>query len=94
MDLVVAISSTAVRAEENFEKTKDVIKSVVEEFGRERIHYGILLFGKQPIIKVRLGDYFDTDEQLKTIINSLRRETGPADSAKVRVCYKPLTKYV
>lgn len=84
--MVIAISSTATLGKQNFQKTKDVIESIVNEYGRERIHYGVVLFGKDPQIAVRLSDYYDTDERLMAMLNSFDRDTGTADLAKVRLC--------
>ena len=81
--MIMAISSAAARGEENFQKAKDVIQSIIAEYGRERLHYGIVLFGKPPRTAVRLSDYYDSDEQLMAVINRLTRDTGSADLAEV-----------
>lgn len=83
--MIIAISSTATLGEQNFQKTKDVIESVVKEYGRERIHYGVVLFGSKPQIAVHLGVSYDTDEELMAMLNSFDRDTGSADVAKVRL---------
>ena len=83
--MILAISSTATLGEQDFKKTKDVIGSILNEYGRERIHYGVVLFGKEPKVAVRLGDYYETDDQLMTRLNSFDRDTGSADLAKVRL---------
>lgn len=84
VDMILAVSSTATLGEQDFKKTKDVIESILNEYGRERFHYGVVLFGKEPKVAVRLGDYYETDEQLMTRLNSFDRDTGSADLAKVR----------
>jgi len=83
--MILAISSTATLGEQDFKKTKDVIGSILDEYGRERIHYGVVLFGKDPEVAVRLGDYYETDDQLMARLNSFDRDTGSADLAKVRM---------
>lgn len=90
--MILAISSTATLGKQNFKKTKDVIGSILNEYGRERIHYGVVLFGKEPQIAVRLGDYYGTDDQLMARLNSFDRDTGAADLAKVRLLKRlPIT---
>ena len=81
--MVIAISSTATLGEQNFQKTKDVIESVVNEYGRERIHYGVVLFGREPTKALHLVDNYDTDEQLMAMLDTFDRDTGNADLAKV-----------
>ena len=83
--MILAISSTATVGEQNFKKTKDVIESILNEYGRERIHYGVVLFGREPLVAVRLGDNYVTDDQLMARLNSFDRDTGSADLAKVRL---------
>ena len=83
--MVLAISSTATLGEQNFKKTKDVIESILNEYGRERIHYGVVLFGREPRVAVRLGDNYVTDDELMARLNSFDRDTGSADLAKVRL---------
>ena len=83
VDMIVAISSTATRGEENFQKAKDVIQSIINEYGRERLHYGVILFGKPPRTAVRLSDYYDTDKQVITVINTFPRDKDSADLAEV-----------
>ena len=83
--MVLAISSTATLGEQNFKKTKDVIESILNEYGRERIHYGVVLFGREPRVAVRLGDNYVTDDELMARLNSFDRDTDSADLAKVRL---------
>ena len=87
VDMIVAISSTATRGEENFEKAKGVLESIITEYGRERLHYGVIFFGKPPRTIVRLRDIFDSDIKLIDAINALPRDRGSADVAEV--CYVP-----
>lgn len=83
--MVIAVSATATLGKQNFQKTKDVIESIVNEYGRERIHYGAVLFGKDPQIALRLGNYYSTDEHLMDKLNLFDLDTGSADLAKVRL---------
>ena len=85
VDVIIAISTRATRGDENYQKTKDVISSIIDEFGRERIHYGVLLFGKPPQITVRLGDYHDTDDKLMAVINNFPPDKSNADLAEVKL---------
>jgi len=85
VDMILAISSTATLGEQDFTKTKDVIESILNEYGRERIHYGVVLFGREPQVAVRLDRYYETDDQLMARLNSFDRDTGSADLAKVRL---------
>ena len=83
--MIIAITTRATRGDENYQKTKDVISSIIDEFGRERIHYGVLLFGKPPQITLRLGDYHDTDDRLMAVINYYAPDKSNADLAEVKL---------
>lgn len=85
VDMIIAISTRATRGDENYQKTKDVVSSIIDEFGRERIHYGVLLFGKPPQITVHLGDYHDTDDKLMAVINNFPPDKSNADLAEVKL---------
>lgn len=89
--MVIAISSTATLGEQNFQKTKDVIESVVNEYGRERIHYGVVLFGREPTKALHLVDNYDNDEQLMAMLDTFGRDTGNADLAKVGLAMRSVT---
>ena len=91
VDMIVAISSTATRGDENFQKAKDVVQSIIDEYGRERLHYGVILFGKPPRTAVHLSDKYDTDNQLVAVINAFPRDTDSADLAEVCEFY---VKYI
>lgn len=90
--MIIAISTRATRGDENYQKTKDVISSIIDEFGRERIHYGVLLFGKPPQITVRLGDYHDTDDKLMAVIDNFAPDKNNADLAEVKLIVRLLKK--
>ena len=87
VDMIVAISATATRKEENFQKARDVVQSIISEYGRERLHYGVILFGKPPRTAVRLSDSFDTDNLLMDNIVLLVADTYSADLAEVGNMY-------
>ena len=90
--MIIAISTRTTRGDENYQKTKDVISSIIDEFGRERIHYGVLLFGKPPQTTVRLGDYHDTDDKLMAVINNFPPDKSNADLAEVKLIMRLLKK--
>ena len=81
--MIIAISTTATRGDENFKKAKDVVQSVINEYGRERLHYGVILFGKPPLTAVRLRGRYDNDAKLMEAINAFPRDKDGADLAEV-----------
>lgn len=87
VDMIVAISATATRKEENFQKARDVVRSIVNEYGRERLHYGAILYGKPPRTAVHLSDSFDTDNLLMDNIRLLVGDTYNADLVEVGNMY-------
>lgn len=76
VDLAFAISANAAQSENNFQKMKDVIDEVVDVYGKERIHYSLIIFGSAPDVKIRFNDEFSSDEQLRAYIKSFKRATG------------------
>ena len=76
VDLGFAISATAVDEKENFQQMKDVIKSMIDKYGRGDVLYAVIVFGEEPSIKVRFNSNFVTDEVLKGFINTMGKTPG------------------
>ena len=54
----------------------DAIGEVVEMYGKERIHYSVIVFGSVPSVKIQFNDSFPSDENLKASIKLFSREPG------------------
>ena len=78
VNLIFAISALSTNANGKFQKMKDIIKTMVDEYGKERIHYSLIVFGAEPSVELRFSRTFDTDSQLKTFIDSKGRATDGA----------------
>ena len=75
VNLIFAISALSSNANDKFQKMKDIIKNMVDEYGKERIHYSLIVFGDEPSVELRFSNTFDTDGQLKAFIDAKRRAT-------------------
>ena len=49
IDLAFAISSAAADAETTFQRMKDTIKQIMQEYKTEKLRYGLLVFGDKTI---------------------------------------------
>lgn len=78
VNLIFAISALSSNANEKFKKMKDIIKTMVDEYGKERIHYSLILFGKEPSVELRFSKTFDTDSELKAFLDRKERATDGA----------------
>ena len=63
---------------------KDVISEVVEEYGRERVHYSVIIFGSSPDVKVLFSDNLASDERLKLHVQSFSKATNSALDATLQ----------
>ena len=70
MNLAFAISARAVDDAANFEKMKDVIKTIVQEFGSNRIHYAVITFGDPVTTELPFDRQLPTDEDLERFIGT------------------------
>ena len=75
MDLVFAISTISPKADVNFAKIKDVIQELIDEYGVQRVYYSIILFGRDPSVRIKFTPRL-SEEALKNAVNSLPRPTG------------------
>lgn len=79
VNLIFAISALSSNANDKFQKMKDIIKTMVDEYGRERIHYSLIVFGDGPSVELRFSRSFDTDGELKAFIDLKKRATDGAN---------------
>ena len=76
IDLGFLISANAVSADENFQKIKDVINEIIDQYGKERLRYSVIVFGDTPSVKVRFNEIYQTEERLKRFVDTLPKPTG------------------
>ena len=82
VDVAFALSSSAVDANENFQQMKDIIKAMVEAYGKQKVHYSLITFGDTPSVKVKFSELFPTDDMLKGFIDAIPRSSGTPALAK------------
>lgn len=78
VNLIFAISALSSNANEKFEKMKDIMKTMIDEYGKERIHYSLIVFGNEPSVELRFSTTFDTDNELKAVLDFKDRATDGA----------------
>ena len=74
VDLAFAISAASVEADDNFEKTKEVIKAIVDSYSMNKLRYGVVVFGTSASVQISFEDDFPSDKDLKAFISGL---SGP-----------------
>ena len=78
IDLVFAISAVSSTADEVLQTTQDAITSIIDKYGTNNIHYGVILFGREAVSVIDLASY-STSEQLKDLVTELPvLKGGPA----------------
>ena len=75
MDLAVVISATSPNAGVNFAKIKEIIQDVIEMYGVQRVYYSVILFGRDPTIRIRFNQQF-TEDNLRRSIDLLPRPSS------------------
>lgn len=81
IDLAFAISATATDADETFTRIKDTTKYIVNKYGTEKIHYGLVVFGTMPS---RVRDFrremVSKDDMIRFLDSAPRSSTGENNS--------------
>ena len=77
MDLAFVISATSPSASVNFAKIKEVVQEVIGLYGVQRVYYSVILFGRDPTIRIKFNQQF-TEDALKNTIGLLPRPIGGA----------------
>lgn len=54
----------------------DAVAKIVEEYGTEKLQYGIIIYGRNAVVRRKLADSFSDDKALKLFIRDSPRETG------------------
>ena len=77
IDLAFAISATASDADETFTRIKNTTKYIVNKYGTEKIHYGLLVFGTTPTVARGFSrDVFSKEDMIMLLDNIPRSSTG------------------
>lgn len=77
IDLAFAISATASDAEETFTRIKDTTKYIVNQYGTDKIHYGLLVFGTVPSrVRDFRRDMVSKDDMIRLLESVPRSSTG------------------
>jgi hypothetical protein len=82
LDLVFAISADITSASDTYGFMKRIIKSVITKYGTSSIHYGLLVYGDTPSIKISFHDDQQDPEQLKRLIESTPQSSGGSNLDK------------
>ena len=51
---------------------------MVDQYGKERIHYSLIVFGGDPSVELRFSQTFESYSQLKAVIDATGRATDGA----------------
>ena len=71
-----AISATAADADRTYRRMLDAVAKIIEEYGTEKLQYGVIIYGRTAVVRRKLGDSFPDDKSLKLFIRDSPRETG------------------
>ena len=76
MDIGFAVNARSIKANENFRKMKEVIKEMIDSFGRTKIRYTVMVIGDEPVMEISFSDVFPSDMDLKRQLDTLSIPTG------------------
>lgn len=75
IDLAFAISATASDADDTFLRIKDTTKYIVNKYGTEKIHYGLLVFGTMPSRGRGFSREMISQDDLISLLNAVPRSS-------------------
>lgn len=76
MDLVFAIGSASRDASETYQKMKDVVVSIINKYGIDKVHYSVVTYGNTASISQGFESSFPSAEALTSFVRSLPRKSG------------------
>lgn len=74
--MVFALSASSSDANSYFQKMKDILKAMIDTYGKDQVQYSLITFGDTPSVKVNFTYSFPTDGDLKALINAVPRSSG------------------
>ncbi|KAJ7393300.1 hypothetical protein OS493_006269 [Desmophyllum pertusum] len=76
VDLGFAIGVASRDASNTLQHMKDIIKSIVDKYGTDKVHYGLITFDNKASIKIPFSSRIDSAASLKSLIDSVPVTTG------------------
>lgn len=71
IDLAFAISSAAADADKTFQRMKDTVKKIMQEYKTDKLRYAVMAFGDQTVSPLTFGRTFP-DEKMVVSYTSLK----------------------
>ena len=75
-DLVFAISANAVKSQENFQQMKEIIKTMIDNYGTSSIRYAVITFGNVSKVKISFNDAMVDDKTLLGLVDGAQKSSG------------------
>ena len=84
VDLAFVISTASRDSSEIYRQCKQIIKSVIDTYGMDKVKIAVIVYGSEPITQLTFLDAssFSTDEELKRYIETLDVSSGEPDLVK------------
>lgn len=76
IDLGFAIGAASSDASNTLQYMKDIIKSIADKYGTDKIHYGLITFDTEASIEISFSGEIDSAEALKSLIDVIPTATG------------------
>ena len=76
IDLGFLISATAVSASDTFQRIKDTINVIVEEYGVSHIRYGLVVYAREAVERLSFGQESADIDSLKAAVLNIQRPSG------------------
>ena len=88
MDLVFAIS--AMPRDSNFDLILDVVKEITQRFFSNRVRYGLIVFGKDAVVKIQFTEKHTDLSKLQKYIGSIESNSDDPALDKALVLAKTM----
>lgn len=82
IDLTFALSATSVSSETTFNLMKSTVNRIVQQYGIERIHYSVIVFGSVSTTRFDFSRTFPDKDSLIRTVSRLPKNPGNSDLAK------------
>lgn len=82
IDLTFALSATSVSSETTFNLMKSTVNRIIQEYGIDRIHFSVIVFGSVSTTHIDFSRTFPDKDALIRLVSRLPKKSGDPDLAK------------
>lgn len=76
VDVMFAVSAVSSQSTTTFNLIRNTIKSIIDQYGTQRLHYSLLVFGSRTVSSFTFSNKLPDKDQVKRLVDNAGRQYG------------------